>query len=389
MDPLLNDLSNQVFGPTSRATDGNVRSEAEGIVEKLTIYYWPSNVNNDQKLATLSYLTAHGRSVSESPSAWATWMYSYAVLCFPEFRQRISSAGAREYQFTPLPYDLIANITLLTEHAAEYDVRNEQYDATLGMMVSPKGLPLIEKTLSNFPPDLSACATVPAVYGYFGLLVFLAGKQINDKNLSAITEKRPQNLIDKFAIQEVSTYALKGDGKMSDVAHRYVNQAWVTHTPARRAIIEEVAAFVSATTLPQRVVYTISKMVENSGMGPAPFIHKFLQARPEIAQYSCIRPALQAYMMSLREVAAAPSHLQPYYKLIHGDTTRAFHRSSIFILSACAVAYERLTSSSMSNFNLGVGASAATTMFDAEAASKGHSTLTSLIATVHGEITVE
>jgi hypothetical protein len=131
-------------------------------------------------------------------------------------------------------------------------------------------------------------------------------------------------------------------------------------------------------------VYTMAKMIEFAGMQQATFIHEFLQAMPQSVNYSCIRPSFNAYTISLREVAETPSYLQPFFKVIHGERTRAFHRNSILTLSACATAYKKYTTPSMKNFNLGEGATQAVNMYDAEAVRRGHSTLQGL-ATVEPE----
>jgi len=372
-------LSQTVFGPSRRIQDGAMQSNATGIIEKLVIYVWPKNVSDDNKLKTLSVLMACGRSESESPSAWATFAFSYNCLCFPEFVGKIQAVNSREYKFVPLPPLFISQATDLMETAEDYeDETPEAYLTALTRIVFPAHLPAVTLGIDTLNPDYAACQTVEVIYGYCSLILFLAGKKITEKNSVAITEKRPQNLIDAFSIHDSSAYALTGAGQMNSSAHHMINQAWSTYAGARQAIITEVAVFAAGTSLPQRVVYTVTKLLENSGMQPAYFIHRFLQAMPHAATYSCILPSLNAYVSSIREVAAAPAHLQPYYKLIHGDRTRAFHRNTLLILAACAITYEKYTSPSMNNFDLGEGATAAINMFDAEATRLGHVTLQSL-----------
>lgn len=379
MDSGIAALSHQVFGPSQRTNEGRVRSQAEGIVERLRIYTWPKGINSEERLAFLSAFSAYGRSDDISPSAWATWAFSYVVLCFPEIKDAISTVNGREYVFEKLPVTYIRAVINVITAAENYDESQpEEYVRHISDIAAPPGIPAMPRNVETFPPDLGACATVPSVYGFCALLIFLAGKKINERNVSVITEKRPMNLVNAFKMDEYSSYILVGPGKMQTAAHENVNQAWLTYTHVRSAVVTEVAAFSSGASLPQRIVYTLTKLMEYSGMQPAYFIHRFLQAMPQAAEYSCIRPSLNAYISSVREVAGAPSYLQPYYKLIHGDGTRAFHRNNILTLSSCAIAWEKFTSPSMNNFQLGEGATAAVNMFDAEAASKGHPTLQSL-----------
>jgi hypothetical protein len=380
MDATSANLSHQVFGPGVRNGDGGLLSQAEGIVEKLVIYHWPREaVSDDSKLAVMAFFTAYGRSEDVSPSAWATWTFSFLILAFPQLQGIARAENDREYAFRPLPIDYIRAVVDLSVAAEEYDDDNPSAYRELAAGIPTLAcIPDMPSTEETFPPELAATITVPAVYGFAALLIFLAGKKINPQNATTITERRPMNLVNAYNIPEPATYSLVGDGKMGSTAHEFVNQAWITYAPMRMAVISEVARFSAGRTLAQRVVYTLVKMMEYAGMQQGTFIHEFLQARPEAVNFSCIRPAYNAYATSLREVAAAPAYLQPYYKLIHGERTRAFHRNQILILAACATAYKKYVTTSMKNFLLGDGATAAVNMYDAEAASKGLPTLQGL-----------
>lgn len=380
MDVASATLSHQIFGPGPRTGDGGLRSQAEGIVEKLTVYTWPSTpLSDDSKLSIMSFFTVYGKSESISPSAWATWAFTYLMLAFPDFNERARVENDREYLFKPLPKDYVQAVMDLVAAAEDFDDESPgSYEESVRALPVLSGVPEVPKTSEYFRPELAATATIPSAYGYAALILFLAGKKINDKNATTITERRPANLRDAYNIPEPAMFALLGDGKMGPNAHQYISQAWITYSHMRVAIISEVARFQAGASLAQRVVYTIVKMMEYAGMQQATFIHEFLQAMPQCVNYACIRPSLNAYTTSLREVAAVPGYLQPYFKIIHGERTRAFHRNSILTLSACATAYKKYTTPSMKNFMLGEGATQAVNMYDAEAVRKGHTTLQNL-----------
>lgn len=371
-------LSNQIFEPKNRFVEGRILSSSEGIVQTLPVYTWPSEpISTNDKLNFLAYLTSFGRSDEDSPTKWATWMYTYIVLCFDNMKELIRREGGREYEFIKLPVSLIHHVSSMRESSLSYEGsdENNEYKTLVTQLRFPSHFPSLPGTSDAFPDVLAGCATVPAVYGYCGMIIFLAGKKINEKNQTTITERRPQNLIDTYSIPETATFFLIGEGKMNSVCHHMCNQAWVTYALARRAIISDVASFAAGNSLPQRVVYTVSKLLEFVGMQPAYYIHRFLQAFPNAREYACIRPALGVYSASIREVAKADSRIQPYYKVIHGDLTRAFHRNGLLALSACAISFEKNTSPSMRNFTLGEGATAAVNMFDAEASARNERTL--------------
>jgi len=384
-------LGQQIFEPKNRFTEGRILSSSDGIIKTLVIYTWPKDVPDDEKLAFLSFLTAFGRSEEESPSKWATWMYTYIVLCFDTMEDLIKRQGGREYTFKPLERSLIHTVIQLRDSSLDFDGSgdNRDYITLLTQLSFPDRFPSMSRSEEFFPDVLAAGATIPSIYGFCSLLVFLAGKKISDKNVTTITENRPKNLVDTYGINDQAAYFLTGDGKMGTVAHKMCNQAWVTYAQARVAIITDVSSFAVGSSLAQRVVFTVSKLLENVGMQPAYYIHRFLQAFPQCIDYACIRPALGVYSASIREVAQADARIQPYYKVIHGDLTRVFHRNGILALSACAISFEKHMSPSMRYFTLGEGATAAVNMFDMEAVSRGHRTLSSVAAALATDDQIE
>jgi len=380
-------LSDNVFGLSDRHPDTGMKSQAEGLVEKQLIFTRPkTRRSTDEYLAILSALTYHGRSEDERPSSWACWTLSYLGIAFPEFVTAIRQTNEREYEFKPLPDKYCDQVLLALSTAAEIestvDGGLEEYKDAVASIVPPSEFPDMVYSDDLFVPEYAACATIPVVYGYAGLLTYLAGKKINEKNVTTITERRPQNLIDTYKIAEEASLVLTGEGKMGGTAHTYVNQVWVSQDSARRAILTEIAAFNAGTSLAQRVVYTVTKLLENSGMGQATYIHRFLKAMPHAVEFSCVASAISAYAQSLVEVAKQPAYLQPYYKVINGDRTRVFHRNAILPLAACAITYETHTNRTMGNFTLAEGSSKAVAMFDAEASRKGYLTIMGLAESV-------
>jgi hypothetical protein len=95
MNAAVKLMSNTIFGPTRRHAETGLKSQAEGIIEQLTIYVWPKATSNETRLPVLTMLQAYGRSSDESPSRWATWAFSYLVLCFPELQQNTYSIDQR------------------------------------------------------------------------------------------------------------------------------------------------------------------------------------------------------------------------------------------------------------------------------------------------------
>jgi hypothetical protein len=360
-------ISHQVFGARDRA-DESTSALPEGVIIQTPIYMGPAKMRERDRLSTLAVMAVHGRSNDISPRAWACWTFTYTLLCFPELRKSAEGYNGREYVFKPLdPKYIEACVAIIKAGEESEEDKSTGYGAVVEALVPPAGFPEINIGRATIPEDVAACITVPCVYGYLGLLAFLSGKAITPLNQTSITERRPQNLIDTYKIQPEAEFFLKGEGRMSEQAHTYIHLAWRMHDGMRKAFISAYARFDAGKSLPQKVVYSVTKLLEYSGMQPGFFIHEFLQARPAVVKYSCTRAALNAYITSVREVAQAPSYLQPYYKIFYGDSKRVFHRNVIMPLSVCAVAYKRLTSDSMRNFTLGEGATEFLNRFNAEA----------------------
>jgi len=381
---VLGHLGNAIFSSSARVAEGRTQAQAAGLFIPLIIYNMPKGYDVEKTLAFLSMYAAFGKSDSESQRAWSNWTFSYLVTCFPEWIKLIESSASREVEFKPFPVEFVDALINLS-YAAE-DIEEGATDQYVQMVKSipvPKYIPELELSVDNFHPDHALCKSEHIINGFGSLLIFLCGKRITSNNAVTITKKRPMNLINALRIREEDAYILLGEGRMGGMAHAMVHQAWTNHSPVRSAIIKEVAKFGNSAASPaQRQYAIVTRLLEYSGMQPAYFINNFLEVVEDATEYPSLKPAIKAYLTSLREVAAAPRQEQPYYKLIHGEGTRAFHRASILPLSACAIAYEKYKSQSMANFELGEGAAAAVAMFDQEARARGGMTLQDLSVVV-------
>lgn len=370
----------KLFDTDIHVNNNILSNRNEGLLIETVIYEWPNDVKLSikEKLLVLSYLTAFARSDDEAQTRWATWLYSFVVMCFESMKDSMLKNSSREYLFKPLPKDLIMQIIKAETIACdEHDEDEVRYSTQVENFKFPLEFPELEVNSENFPSDLIPSRTQQAVYGFCGLLIFLAGKQINEKNASTIQDRRPNNLIATYNIPSASRHFLTGSGKLTLHAAKMCNNVWSLHYAIRKAVITDVAAFSSGKTIPVRVVYTVTKLLEFVGMQQAFFIHKFLLAFPEARQYSCLKSALSAYHNSLFKLNQVSPVIRPYFKVIEGDLTRAFHRNSILPLAAVAISYEQQFSPSIRHYNLGENASAYISRFQIEAASYGHKTLDS------------
>jgi len=370
----VTNLGSKIFSSSNALLESTRNSNAHGITEEVVIYKWPVGFAQSNRLKLLTLFTACGKSTDLSHSKWQTWVLSFCVLCFSELEIPIRGAGNREIVFKPLPPTVLSTGLALFEAMGEAE---EEDDSALvsarSNLVFPDKFPSIEATSDFLHTDLLLCETIPAIYGYNSLLLFMAGKRMNELNQRAVSEARPDAIIRTYRA-EGAAYILTGAGKIDPRNYPWINLCWTKSQAAKKAIFTEVAAFAKSATQAQAVTYTTVKMLEFVGMQPAYYIHKFLIAVPWCSNISVVRPAINKYQESLREVARAPAYLQPYYKVIYGESTKAFHRQALLPLTACAIAYERIINPTLANYTLGEGADAAVNSFDAEARQKGFST---------------
>ncbi|RKF83460.1 hypothetical protein GcM1_159010 [Golovinomyces cichoracearum] len=69
--------------------------------------------------------------------------------------------------------------------------------------------------------NITFCRGERILYAHFSLVVFLAGKLIDDLNRTAITVARPKALIEKYKLSSVEI--LNGNARMSDHAHQFIH----------------------------------------------------------------------------------------------------------------------------------------------------------------------
>jgi len=211
------------------------------------------------------------------------------------------------------------------------------------------GLP--EVTSANMRPDWELSTQVEAIYGYVSLILFLAGKNINDKNRGAITIKRPNAIERKYGMGSVP--CLTGDLKLSNSAHVGINLAFTAMHHARSEVFKEVAKFSHETgDIGVEVAATTTRLMAYAGMQHVVLIDKYLSATPHAERYPVLASSLVAYAASLKELADTPVDQRPYFKLIKGDTTRAFNRKDVEALLVVAITTEMDTNPTLVNYNL-------------------------------------
>lgn len=308
-----------------------------GVKRSIPVYVLPSGIETDQMKDIMTVLTLYGRSESTSIKQWQTWIYTWVCVAFPEMGGRYGASRHAEYVTSPLPEAFISQVdtmvdTLRADPTAELDAP------------SGFGFPDTEAKLTS---AVYNCGSIVGLYGYFSLIVHLMGKQINAGNRDLITNRRPKNIIDKYSASDAA-YILTGKGRMSDVAHMKIKDAWDQSNAYRKITITEFCRLRGSDELSADVVFTMFRMLEYSHMSNAGFIRDFLDSCDWVLKdMPSMIPAYDVYVNSVYAFAAEPPERRPYVKLYYGDNTTIFHAKTLQDLTAIAVEWLRVNNDSL------------------------------------------
>jgi hypothetical protein len=379
----------EALAPDDRTAGSGMRP---GLTRSDFFYVAPPGTDEWTLRAIIIYVISRGTSPSTSPAAWRVFTLSIIALAFPGFRAALALRGYRAQELSRDAVTVAANALRVIEafgdsgsinqtgdqvlnhgtlaqivdfHAAamatpavkaDFDAETtnalqgiaanlvERVRATRlalwvyrtwGTLEFDPGLPAPPATLQ--PMLLYSSLSLEAIYGYIGLVLYLAGKKITGDNITAITVRRPAAIEAKYGRPAIS--CLSGAMRLSTEAHAGIHQAWIVLSGAREVIFSEVAHWVTSTEPAEEVVATVTKLLRYSGMAHVAIIHQFIAANPWVAQVASLRPALMAYRASYERILRIKAARRPYYKVVLGDRGTLFDRRTLEPLTVCAVAF--------------------------------------------------
>jgi hypothetical protein len=289
-------------------------------------------------------------STNPSPGLWKNLLATYTNVLFEGILNR-------------LPKDQFVPVKISTEQVALLRSEFIRLDTEADALPDDNATGLPAGAFSGFvlpwdlpSPDASAvagwttyCRDEKVLYAHYALLIFLAGKQINDKNREAITVARPRALIQKFKIE--ATAILSGPMRISNHAHAAINQAWLEMSSLKAQCFREFSTYShSSTTLGQDILLTNVNLMRFAQMQHATMIHKFLLAYPWASEMSALRQAISIYHDSLTAALKIQDHLQPFIKVIWGDKSGIFPRKELGPLIAVALDTEKEVHETLANY---------------------------------------
>jgi len=340
-----------VFSPASGFQKGKKPTlSVTAFAEKIPYYALPSEVTSENQLLVARYLAYCGTSDSQRLPEWKTWILTWACLITPAFQGRLPATAFTKIIMGPqiLPHVVNAITSLENAHLAgdreATDTAGNQIKALNVMPLIPRIKQEVDMASGNgeWNGKVAMC--------YYAMVVFLAGKKIENNDHSQINDARPKALRGKAHIPDPLDY-LEGDLKMNDSSHLCLNNAWSEMGQVRSIIFREYAMYDDdEADLMKDILWTNVHLMRYSNMGHALITYNFLQAYPWAADVPALKTSIGIYLNSLREASKIDSKLFPFIKLIYGDRSGLFPRKEMEPLVACSVATQKETSSTLSDF---------------------------------------
>jgi hypothetical protein len=298
---------------------------------------------------------------------WTTFILTYIDLMFPSVAQTV-----QEVEWKTIPP---AMITLLEGIATlDLDLSSIRHDRTkvrtglTGATLTPDDQTLIAAFSSSFA-TLSTTLGLPAytnnnrvlglvyllgsieITAHLSLVVFLCGKRVNDVTRSAITEKRPKAIEEKY-FPKKECVSLSGFLRLSNASHSILSTVWSLNSRLRSAVVREFATFNSLdASINAEVMYTTFKLLKYADMHVMIFCMELLDAHPKVFRLQAVRAEIALLVGEINAFKTLSAIERPYYRLMHGDRGEMFRRQNYPNLLGLAVAVLGRTKSTLLQFN--------------------------------------
>lgn len=339
----------RMFAPKAYAPRAGKNLMSMNLVEKTVVYLMPKELSMDEKKLVGLVFMIMGTSKTATLEQWKSYVCSYTCFLIPGMQSKLkpdSYAVVTVSKANLAP--VLARVQAYVDASVLEEAENALPDDGLAGLALHPGLPP-----ADAPGGYKWCgaeATMKHTYAHYSLVVFLAGKNIDDQNRTSITENRPRAVIGKCSLDEI-TETLNGSLRLSDESHTYINAAWSEMTIFRAACFLEFVNYASMdVNMAQDIIYTSVHLLRYTGMSHARFSYKLIKSNPWVREFPPLQSSVAVFEDSLRESQRVPSVLQPYLKLIFADKSSLFPRKEMEPLVACAAALEQQMHESVQQF---------------------------------------
>jgi len=331
------------------------QTTTSALLRRIKVYVLPADHLTVQETVRAFHLLliVCGTSRTTDRYEWQNYLATLVSACYPVMKADI--LGDPVYEEVTLSSTNIKDLTdWFTIYTGGTDLSSTQEERDASKTMLADMMPLLELPVGTPTVDINLgdVLDIPSVYGHFSVVLFLAGKTITDKNRVAVTQKRP-GAIERKYYNGKQVGSLTGSLALSHEAHTYLHLAFVVLTRVRKAVFTHVANFNNhPDDPPTEVVATTTRLMRFAGMQQAVIVDSFLEGHEEAFSVPFLMPAISAYTASMKDLSSAPVEQRAYYKLIHGDTTRAFNRNEISNLLTVALVHARELNPTLLQYNI-------------------------------------
>lgn len=347
----MNESTGAVFGPSGPTTiKGKGKAPPTAFTSRLVIHTLPETASTQQRMAAGLALMLSGTCPDADLGAWKAYLGTYVLIVTPSLRSLLPRDQFQISELSPVELNkmeeaYLALQTALGDGSIPVSDQHKREYVTSGLL---PGLPLPNMALQW--EEASGESVPKIIVSHFSIVLFIAGKKVDEADHSAITRARPLALKSKAHLEGTSSF-LEGALRLSDHSHLALHYAWAELAVLRTVVFSEYAKFShSDTDFTQDLIYTTMHLLRFSGMQHAKITYSLLASYSWIKEIPTLRAPLAAYAESVRILATYPKVLQPYVKLIYQDKVALFPRNQLEPLIACAVADAEETSPTLSDF---------------------------------------
>jgi len=309
------------------------------------------------RLMWATYLTTHFRSKSAGePVDWARLVLSYLHATIPD-------EAVKWKNTSPIPLTDGENTRWEAWKKAVETAQEENLPwscpSTPAGNVTQVQLDALKPIIdTDFPiPEpmdsvTMAHLSVVCMYGVAGMIIYSAGREINDGNRTRFETTRPMNIVNKYKLQAADCPTLVGTHKISRVAQAGLMKVWAYYPSLREDVVFFASSIVgSGHQLPYDIMGTVTNLLSMSGMASVAIIGEFLMARPECFENDQLVPYIVFYSKSLEEWMTIPAERRRFAKAAKGDHFKMFLRSNLTPLLSVAMSYAVRTRPTLAQYS--------------------------------------
>jgi len=257
---------------------------------------------------------------------WSNFLVTFARCVFSNPLQTTgvgaTATGMTIAEGSSLRYMLDAAVSVAMDSDIAANV--EEFNSRAAILAEALELPEFRDLNAREMSLLAKMDESRELAAYYAMIVYMAGRALNDKTDDAVRARRPMNLCDKFN-GKVTWATVGGELTMSAGAYTMLARVWGMNPTVRMGLLVPLIGLEEGTAgITGNIIYTIFKMLKYAGMAHVDIINTFLSRYPYVIKMAELQGELRTLHNHTEALLAVDPHLRPYYKLLYSDGTKLF-----------------------------------------------------------------